>query len=119
MAQEGMRGVRFNLVDAVLISDSIHRGGGQMIPCARRVYYSSQLTANPRFIEPIFLCEIQVPDTYIGSIYSVVSHRRGQIISEEPVIGTPLTNVKAYLPVAESFGFNQALKTETQGNGFP
>jgi elongation factor 2 len=41
MAQEGLRGVRFNLVDANLISDSIHRGGGQMLPAARRVYYAS------------------------------------------------------------------------------
>lgn len=68
-----MRGIRFNLVDASLIADSIHRGGGQMIPAARRVYYASQLTANPRFVEPIFLCEIQAPTSVLGSIYSVVS----------------------------------------------
>ena len=41
MAQEGLRGVRFNLVDAHLIADAIHRGGGQMLPAARRVYYAS------------------------------------------------------------------------------
>jgi elongation factor 2 len=40
-----MRGVRINLIDATLISDSIHRGGGQIIPAARRVIYASQLTA--------------------------------------------------------------------------
>lgn len=40
-----MRGVRFNLMDVNLIADAIHRGGGQLIPAARRVYYASQLTA--------------------------------------------------------------------------
>lgn len=41
MTQEAMRGIRINLVDANLIADSIHRGGGQVIPAARRAYYAS------------------------------------------------------------------------------
>ena len=69
MTQEALRGVRINIVDAQLITDSIHRGGGQIIPAARRVIYASQLTAEPRFMEPIFLCEIQAPDTVVGGIY--------------------------------------------------
>jgi len=36
-----MRGVRFNIVDAHLIADSIHRGGAQLIPAARRVFYAA------------------------------------------------------------------------------
>lgn len=36
-----MRGVRFNLTDAKLIADAIHRGAGQMIPASRRVFYAS------------------------------------------------------------------------------
>lgn len=100
-----MRGIRFNIVDANLIADSIHRGGGQIIPCARRVFYASQLTAQPRFQEPIFLCEIQTPDTVLGGVYNCISQRRGEVIGEEVIPGTPLINIKAYLPVAESFGF--------------
>ncbi len=61
--------MRVNIVDASLISDAIHRGGGQIIPAGRRVIYASQLTANPRFLEPIFLCEIQAPDSVVGGIY--------------------------------------------------
>jgi len=33
--------MRVNLLDTHLIADSVHRGGGQLIPCARRVYYAS------------------------------------------------------------------------------
>jgi elongation factor 2 len=66
-----------NIVDVTLIADSMHRGNGQIVPAARRVYYAAQLTANPRFLEPIFLCEIQSPDTVIGGIYQVISQRRG------------------------------------------
>jgi len=60
-------------MDVNLISDSVHRGGGQLVPAGRRVFYASQLTANPRFLEPIFLCEIQAPDTVVGGIYQVIS----------------------------------------------
>ena len=105
MTEEPMRGVRINLVDANLISDSIHRGGGQIIPAARRVFYGAQLTAQPRFQEPMFLCEIQTPSTHVGTIYQVMSQRRGVVESEEPILGTPMTVVKSFLPVAESFGF--------------
>lgn len=58
MTSEAMRGVRINIVDCNLIADSIHRGDGQIIPAARRVIYAAQLTATPRLVEPIYLCEI-------------------------------------------------------------
>jgi elongation factor 2 len=48
-----------------------------------------------------------------------VSRRRGQVFSEEEILGSSLFIVKAYLPVAESFGFTAALRAETQGNALP
>lgn len=39
--------------------------------------------------------------------------------SEEPVEGTPLINLTAYLPVAESFGLTEALRLATGGRAFP
>jgi elongation factor 2 len=116
---ENMRGIRFNLMDVVLHADAIHRGGGQIIPTARRVFYAAQLTAQPRLMEPIFLVEITCPQTAIGGIYNVMNKRRGQIIEEVQRLGTPLTNVKCYLPVMESFGFTGALREATSGQAFP
>ena len=55
-----MRGVRFNIYDVTLHTDAIHRGGGQIIPTARRVLYACALTAAPRMMEPVYLVEIQV-----------------------------------------------------------
>jgi elongation factor 2 len=119
MSEENMRGIRFNIMDVGLHADAIHRGGGQIIPTARRVFYAAQLTAAPRFVEPIFLCEIQSPDDAMGGIYQTLTQRRGIVIGEEPVNGTPLVIVKAYLPVAESFGFTQHLRSMTSGRAFP
>jgi len=119
LAEEEVRGVRMNLLDAALLSDAIHRGAGQLIPAARRVFYASCLTAQPRFQEPVLLCEIQTPEDAIGGIYNTLAQRRGCIIGEEPIPGTPMLIVKSYLPVAESFGFSQLLREQTSGRAFP
>lgn len=60
ICEENMRGVRFELHDVTLHTDAIHRGGGQIIPTARRAMYACQLSAQPRLMEPVFLVEIQV-----------------------------------------------------------
>jgi len=119
MCDENMRGVRIDIYDVTLHADAIHRGGGQIIPTARRVIYACELTASPGFQEPIFLCEIQTPDDVVGGIYQTLTQRRGIVVNEEPIPGTPLVNMKAHLPVGESFGFTQALRAATSGRAFP
>merc|ERR1712042_209974 len=47
LCDENMRGSRFDVMDVTLHADAIHRGGGQIIPTARRVLYASFLTASP------------------------------------------------------------------------
>merc|ERR1712130_891329 len=37
LCDENMRNIRFNIYDVTLHADAIHRGGGQIIPTARRV----------------------------------------------------------------------------------
>jgi elongation factor 2 len=119
MTDEQMRGIRFNIMDVALHADAIHRGGGQIVPTARRVLYACELTASPRFVEPIFKVEIQCPDDAVGGIYQCLAQRRGIVEGEDPIQGTPLVNMTAFLPVAESFGFTQALRAATSGRAFP
>ncbi|KAI9337211.1 P-loop containing nucleoside triphosphate hydrolase protein [Obelidium mucronatum] len=119
LADENMRSIRFNILDVVLHADAIHRGGGQLIPTARRVVFASFLTASPGLQEPIYLVEIQCPETAIGGIFTVLNRRRGVLIGQEQKAGTPLFNVRAYLPVMESFGFTGDLRAATGGQAFP
>jgi elongation factor 2 len=119
MTDEHMRGIRFNLHDVVLHADAIHRGGGQIIPTARRVYYAAELTAEPRLLEPMFLAEISGPADVMGGVYSILNQRRGIIEEEIQIQGTPQNMVKCYLPVSESFGFTAALRGATAGQAFP
>jgi elongation factor 2 len=119
LCEENMRGIKFKLLDVTLHADAIHRGGGQIIPTARRCYYACQLTAAPRLMEPVYLVEIQCPTSAIGGIYGVLNRRRGNVIAEEDRAAGPLKNVKAYLPVNESFGFTADLRSNTSGQAFP
>jgi elongation factor 2 len=119
LCDENMRGVRCDVEDVTLHADAIHRGGGQIIPTARRNFYACVLTAQPRMMEPVFLVEIQTIESALGGIYSVLNKRRGVPIGEENRPGTPIYTVKAYLPVQESFGFTADLRANTGGQAFP
>merc|ERR1712056_52491 len=119
LCDENMRSVRFNLYDVALHTDAIHRGGGQIIPTARRVLYASALTAGPSLMEPVYLVEIQCPENAVGGIYGVLNRRRGHVFEEAQTPGTPMFVVKAYLPVNESFGFTADLRSNTGGQAFP
>lgn len=119
IAEEPMRAIRFNILDVTLHADAIHRGAGQIMPTTRRVLYAATLLAQPGIMEPVFLCEIQVPEQAMGGIYGVLTRRRGHVFEEAQRPGTPLFNVKAYLPVNESFGFTADLRSNTAGQAFP
>ena len=118
LCDEPMRGVKLKLLDAAVADEPLHRSGGQIIPTARRVVYSSFLTATPRMMEPILRAEITTPTDCMSAIYNVISRRRGHVTADVPNPGTPLYTVRAFVPAIESFGFETDLRYHTQGQGF-
>jgi len=116
---EPLRGVRFNLIDAVLHADTIHRGPGQITPPAHRALFAAILSASPGMVEPVYMAEIVTERDVVGKVYSCMAQRRGRVVEEVPKIGTPLCVVNAHLPVLESFGFAAELREMTSGRAFP
>jgi len=119
LAEEPMRGIRFNLYDVTMHADAIHRGAGQIMPTARRCMYACSLTAVPSLLEPVFLVNITAPEGALGGIYSCLNKKRGHVFAEDNRPGTPIYNLNAYLPVLESFGFVADLRAATSGQAFP
>merc|ERR1712238_542103 len=119
LCEENMRGIRFNIKDVTLHTDAIHRGAGQIMPPTRRCCFAAELTAKPTLQEPVFLVEITCPQQAMSGVYNCMNLRRGCVFEENPREGTPLVQVKAHLPVAESFGFVAALRQATSGQAFP
>jgi len=119
ICEESMRGIRFNLQDVTMHADAIHRGAGQIMPPMKRAMYACQIHAEPSLMEPMFLCDITVPQNALNGVYTTLNQRRGIIEGQEDRIGTPLTKVKAFVPVLESFGFTGFLRQNTGGQAFP
>eukprot|EP00769_Ergobibamus_cyprinoides_P000182 gnl/Ergobibamus_cyprinoides/1176.p1 GENE.gnl/Ergobibamus_cyprinoides/1176~~gnl/Ergobibamus_cyprinoides/1176.p1 ORF type:complete len:427 (+),score=205.83 gnl/Ergobibamus_cyprinoides/1176:277-1557(+) len=119
LCDEPMRGVLWRVLDCTLHTDAIHRGGGQIMPTARRAMFAAQLVSEPRLMEPIYLVDIQVTMDALGGVYSTLTRKRGHVFAEENRPGTPIHQLKAYLPVAESFGFDADLRASTGGQAFP
>ncbi|KAF4573398.1 hypothetical protein EYR36_007913 [Pleurotus pulmonarius] len=118
LCDEPMRNVKFRLLDASLAQEPIYRGGGQIVPTARRVCYSSFLMATPRLMEPIYYVEVQAPADCISAVYTVLARRRGHVTQDIPKAGSPLYTVKALIPVIDANGFETDLRTATQGQAF-
>merc|ERR1719247_3926740 len=86
---------------------------------SRRSCFASTMVAKPSLQEPVFLVEITCPQDAISGVYNCMNIRRGVVFEENQREGTPLVNVRAHLPVSESFGFVSALRQQTSGQAFP
>jgi elongation factor 2 len=93
LCEENMRGMRFNIYDCELHTDAIHRGGGQIMPSARRLFYALEILSAPSLLEPIFVCDITAPSDCMGGVYQTLNQRRGQVVEEIQIPGTPLNLV--------------------------
>jgi 116 kDa U5 small nuclear ribonucleoprotein component len=110
-----VRNTKFKLTGLSLASEALYRGGGGIIPTTRRAIYSSFLTASPRLMEPLYTVAMTGPADSVSSIYTVLSRRRGHVLSDGPIAGTPLYAVRGLIPVIDSFGFETDVRIHTQG----
>jgi U5 small nuclear ribonucleoprotein component len=110
LCEEPIRNTKFRITNVELASEAIFRGGGQIIPTSRRACYSSFLMANPRLMEPVYSCSMTGPSEAKSNLYTVLARRRGHVLQDEPIAGTPLYNVRGLIPVIDSFGFETDLR---------
>lgn len=67
----------------------------------------------------MYSCEVQVTTEGLGKVYSVLSRRNGRVIGDEMKEGTQLFEIKAVIPVIESFGLAEELRKKTSGLALP
>ena len=70
---------------------------------------------NPTILEPVMAVDITAPSEYLGTIMGDVTKRRGQIREQEET-GNAI-KVKAFIPLAQMFGYVTDLRSFTQGRG--
>ena len=69
---------------------------------------------NPVLLEPIMKVEVTMPEEYMGDVIGDINSRRGRIEGMDDIGGKM---VKAYVPLAEMFGYSTDLRSKTQGRG--
>ena len=69
----------------------------------------------PVLLEPIMKVEVTMPEEYMGDVIGDVNSRRGRIEGMDDVGGGKI--VRAFVPLAEMFGYSTDLRSKTQGRG--
>jgi elongation factor 2 len=116
LAKEPMYGLKINLEDIMIHEDPVHRGPAQILPMTWRPVWCTFLLSEPKLLEPIMSFECKVPNDFVSPVISLLQKRRGRIL--DMVNEEDMVIVKAELPVAESFGIADELRSSTQGRAF-
>ncbi|MCL6521263.1 MAG: elongation factor G [Firmicutes bacterium] len=71
--------------------------------------------ADPVLLEPVMKVEVVVPEEYMGDVIGDINARRGRIEGMEPRGNAQV--IRAFVPLAEMFGYATDLRSKTQGRG--
>ena len=72
-------------------------------------------TAHPVLLEPMMLVTITAPEENLGDVMGHVTARRGRVDGMEAHGNSQI--VRAFVPLAEMFGYATVLRSATQGRG--
>ncbi len=86
----------FKLAASMAIKEAIRKGDGILL-------------------EPYMRVEVVVPEEYIGDVVGDINSRRGNLDGMESDYG--IQTIRAYIPLAEMFGYATDLRSKTQGRG--
>ena len=81
---------------------------------ARMAFRHACPKCKPVLLEPIMSLEVVTPEDYMGDIVGDLNRRRGQIVAMDSTANGARI-VKAYVPLAEQFGYVTVLRTLSSG----
>ena len=111
-----MRHVKACLMGVQLSGSFECRGAMEVMRAVGKAVFGSFLTAKPVLLEPVYKTVISVPLELVGECQRIVSSRRGKVSAFEQK--GLLAVVTGFVPVAESFGLSQELRSATSGRAF-
>lgn len=86
----------FHIAGSMAFKDAMNKGGAILL-------------------EPIMKVEVTMPEEYMGDVIGDINSRRGRIEGMEDIGGGKM--VKAFVPLADMFGYSTDLRSKTQGRG--
>ena len=114
---EPLEGVTF-LICQLSMSESLTNLGALITLC-RSAMHNALLYHRPRLLLSTFSVSIQTTSAFLGRTYSLLSRRHSRILSSDYNEQTTLHTINATIPVLESWGFTDELRTKTSGLAMP
>ena len=71
----------------------------------------------PVILEPIMEVDVNAPEEYLGNVIGDLTSRRGMLSAQEKQAHGNGMKIRAYVPLAEMFGYATSLRSNTQGRG--
>jgi len=82
----------------------------------KRAVWGSFLTAQPILSEPVYKIGVSVPQQFVGEVTGLITRKRGRVTASEQK--GPITMIRGFLPVAETFGLSADMRSATSGHAF-
>ncbi|CDK25570.1 unnamed protein product [Kuraishia capsulata CBS 1993] len=115
LCDEPIRYVAFKIMSIDLSPNSIESNGAQIIQMTRNACYAALMTSSPKLLEPVYQVDITCTTTVAEKLSGFLDKRRGSIVRDYPIGGTPLYKVIGYVPVIDSVGLETDIRLLTQG----
>ena len=108
----------FPVIDfkAMLLDGAYHDVDSSVLAfeiAARAATREAIRTGKPKLLEPMMNVEVVTPEDYMGDIIGDLNSRRGQIQGTEA--RGVATSIKAFVPLANMFGYVNTLRSMSQG----
>jgi len=113
---EPLRHVKVNLMEIQLNEKAEHRDPAEIMHGVGKAIFGSFLTAKPMLLEPIYKTVVSVSSELAGECSRIIRSRRGKISAFEQK--GALAVITGYIPVAETFGLSEEMRSATSGRAF-
>ncbi|MBP5487771.1 MAG: elongation factor G [Bacteroidales bacterium] len=117
MANGVLAGYEVQSMKVTVIDGSYHPVDSDQLSfemAARLAFRHACVKAKPILLEPIMSLEVVTPEDYMGDIVGDLNRRRGQIQAMDSTANGARV-VKAFVPLAEQFGYVTVLRTLSSG----
>jgi elongation factor 2 len=113
---EPMRGVKVNLLDIQLSKNAELHGPVEVMRGVGKAVFGSFLTTKPVLLEPLYKTVVSSSTEVAGECSKILTSRRGKISAFEQK--GAITIITGFVPVAETFGLSEELRSATSGRAF-
>ncbi len=117
MANGVLAGYEVQSLKVTVLDGSFHPVDSDQLSfeiAARMAFRHACPKCKPVLMEPIMNLEVVTPEDYMGDIVGDLNRRRGQIVAMDSTANGARI-IKAYVPLAEQFGYVTVLRTLSSG----